>query len=120
LQSGHLALEGGVGEGELILLGLIPFRDGLLASEIVDEFAEAGGVAGARDAIRRGLLQRVEGAGDCALGLAGDGSFVGGAQAGIVQDALKLRIEQVTGLLLLIQELLVLRIDVGELLVGQI
>jgi hypothetical protein len=120
LQSGHLALKGGVGEGQLILLGLIPFRDRFLAGEVVGEFAEAGGVAGAGDAIRGGLLERIEGAGDGALGLAGDGSFVGGAQARIVQDALELRVEQIAGLLLLIEELLVLGVDVGELLIGEI
>jgi hypothetical protein len=66
------------------------------------------------------LLQRIEGAGDGALGLAGDGGFVGGAEAGIVQNALELRVELIAGLLLLIQELLVLGVDVGELLIGEI
>jgi hypothetical protein len=78
-----LALKGVVGERELVLLRLIPFRDGFLAREAVGEFAEAGGVAGARDAVRGGLLERVEGAGDCALRLSRDGGFVGGAEAGL-------------------------------------
>jgi len=120
LQGGHLALEGGVGEGQLILLGLIPFCDGFLAGEVVGEFAEAGGVVGGSDAVYGGLLERIEGAGDRSLGLAGDGSFVGGAEAGVVQDALELRVEQIAGLLLLIQELLVLGVDIGELLIGEI
>ena len=117
-QRGHLPLKRCVGEGELILLSLIPFRDGFLANEIVGEFAEAGGIAGAGDAVRGRLLERIEGAGDRPLGLSGDGGFIRGAEARIVQDALKLRVEQIAGLLLLIQELLVLGVDVGELLVG--
>jgi len=39
-----------VGEGKLILLRLAGFRNSLLARELVSEFAEAGGVAGAREA----------------------------------------------------------------------
>jgi len=39
LQSGHLALEGGVGEGQLILGGPVPFLNSLLARQV----AEAGG-----------------------------------------------------------------------------
>jgi hypothetical protein len=64
LLGGHLALERGIAEGELVLLDLIPFRNSLLAAgEFIGEFAEAGGVVGARGAICGGLLQRVEGAG---------------------------------------------------------
>ena len=91
MQRGHLALEGGVAEGELILLRLIPCRNSLLAREVVGEIGEAGGIARARGAIRGGLLQRIECAGQRALRLRGDRSFVGGTQAGIVRDALKLR-----------------------------
>jgi hypothetical protein len=40
--------------------------------------------------------------------------------AGIVQDALILRAERIAGLLLLIQELLVLGVNAGELLIGHI
>jgi hypothetical protein len=115
-----LALEGGVGEGQLILLGLIPFRNGFLAGEVVGEFAEAGGVAGARDAIRGGLLERIEGARDRSLGLAGDGGFVGGTEAGVVQDALELSVEQIVTLLLLIKELRGLVVDVREILIGEL
>lgn len=105
-----MALEGGVGEGELILLGLIGFGNSLLAREFVGEFAEAGGVARAREAVLRGLLERVEGAGERALRLAGDRGFVGGTEAGIVQDALKLREQEIPDLLLLAKELLVERV----------
>jgi hypothetical protein len=67
LQRGHLVLVGGVGESELVLLGLIPFRHGFLPREIVGQFTEAGGVAGSRDAIGCRLLQRIKRAGDRAL-----------------------------------------------------
>ena len=87
MQCGHLALIGGVGERELILLGLIPFRDSLLPREIVGQFAEAGGVSGGGDAIRRRLLQRIEGAGDRALRLRCDGGLLRRAEARIVQNA---------------------------------
>jgi hypothetical protein len=49
-----LALEGGIGEVELVLLGLASFGNSLSARKIVGEFAEAGGIAGARGAICRG------------------------------------------------------------------
>src|SRR6266850_4141822 len=62
LQRGHLALKRGVREGELIFLRLACFGNSLLAREFVGEFTEAGGVARAREAILRGLLQRIEGA----------------------------------------------------------
>jgi len=73
LQGGHLSLESRVGEGDLILLRLASLRNSLLAREFVGEFAEAGGVARAREAILRGLLERVESAGEGALRVAGDG-----------------------------------------------
>jgi len=69
LQGSHLALKGGVGECQLILLRLIPFRDSLLAREFVGEFAEAGGIARTGNAVLRGLLERIEGTGERALGL---------------------------------------------------
>jgi len=107
LQGGHLALKGGVGEGQLILLGLAGFGNSLLAREFVGEFAEAGGVAGARDTVCRGLLEGIESAGERTLRLTGDGSLVGGAEARIVQDALILWEQQIADLLLLAEELLV-------------
>ena len=67
LQGSHLSLESGVAEAELILGGLIPFRSSFLAREFVGESGEAGGVAGAGDAIGGRLLERIEGAGDRAL-----------------------------------------------------
>ena len=113
LQRGHLALEGGVGEGELILLRLASFGNSLLAREFVGEFAEAGGVARACEAILRGLLERVESAGERALRLAGDGGFVCGAEAGIFENALVLRKQKIVNLLLLAKELLVERVQAG-------
>src|SRR5690242_4405042 len=120
LQRSHLALKRGVGEGELVLLGLIAFGNALLAREFVGEFAEAGGVARARQPVLRGLLERVEGAGQRALRLTGDGGLVGGTQAGIVQNALVLRKEQIADLLLLAKKLLVERVETGELLIGEL
>ena len=93
LQRGHLALKHGVGEGQLIFLRLAGFRNSLLAREFVGEFAEAGGVARTRQAVGGGLLQRVEGAGLRSLRSAGDGGFVGSAQARIVEHILELRRE---------------------------
>ena len=84
LQRGHLALESSVGKGELVLLGLAGLRNSLLARELVGELAEAGGVALAREAVLGGLLERIEGAGQRALRLAGHGGFVRRAEAGIV------------------------------------
>jgi hypothetical protein len=118
LQGGHLALERGIAEGELVLLGLLPFRNSLLAGEFIGEFAESGGVVAARGAICGRLLQRVEGAGERALRLPGDRGFVGGTQAGIVGDTLELRREAVAELLLPAEELLIECVDAGELLVG--
>src|SRR6266851_7461814 len=63
LQRGHLPLKGGVGEGQLILLGLAGLRNSLLARKLVGELAESGRVARARQAVLRGLLERIEGAG---------------------------------------------------------
>ena len=103
MQRGHLSLEGGVAEGELILLGLIPFRDSLLTREVIGEIGEAGGVARARGAIGGGLLQCVEGAAQRALRLRGDSGFVGGTQAGIIGDALELRHQRIAELLLIAQ-----------------
>ena len=94
-----------------------PDRD---TGELVGEIGEARGIIGGRHAILRGLLQRIEGAGDGALRLSGDGGLIGGAQAGIREDALVLRIQGVAGLLLLIQELLIQSVGVGELLVGEL
>ena len=93
LERGHLALEGGVGEGQLILLRLAGFGNSLLAREFVGELAEAGGVARAREAVLRGLLERIEGAGKRALRLTGHRGFVRGAEARIVQDALDIEAE---------------------------
>ena len=120
LQGSHLPLEGGVVEAELILRGLIPFRDSLLTGEIVAESGKAGGVACAGDAVGGGLLQRVKGAGDRALRLRSDGGFVGGTEAGIVEDALELRREDAAELLLLAEEALVESVDARELLIGEI
>ncbi len=120
LQGGHLALKRGVGEGELIFLGLAGFRNSFLTREFIGEFAEAGGVSRTRQAILRGLLERVKGAGERALGLAGDGSFVGRTEARIVQNALILRKQEIADLLLLAKELLVERVQAGELLIGEL
>ena len=120
MQRGHLTLEGGVAEGELILLRLIPFCNSLLAREFVGEIGEAGCVARARGAIRGGLLQRIERAAESALRLRGNRSFVGGTQAGIVGNALKLRHQQVAELLLIAEQLPVQRVDAGELLIGEL
>ena len=92
MQRGHLALEGGVAEGQLILLRLIPFRNSLLAREVVGEIGEAGGIARARLAVLCRLLERIEGAGQRALRLTGHGGFVrGAAKPGtrIITDGLK-------------------------------
>ena len=118
LQRGHLALKRGVGEGQLILLRLTGFRNSLLAGEFVGEFAEAGGVARARKAVLRGLLERIESAAQRALRLPGHRGFVRGAEARIVQNALKLRQQHVADLLLLAKELLVERVNAGALLIG--
>ena len=120
LQRGHLALKRGVGEGQLILLRLTGFRNSLLAGELVGEFAEAGGVARARKTVLRGLLERIESAAERALRLPGQCSFVSRAEAGIVQDALILRKQRASDLLLLAEELLVERVNVGALLVGHL
>src|SRR5207249_1221592 len=120
LQGSHLPLKGSVGEVELVSLGLASFGNSLLARQVIGKFAEAGGVAGARGAICCSLLERIERAGERSLRLSGDGSFVRGAEAGIIQNILKLWHEQIADLLLLAKELLVQRIDVGKLLVGQL
>jgi len=120
LQRGHLALEGGVAEGQLILLRLIPCRNALLARKVVGKIGEAGGVARARGAICGGLLQRIESAGQRALRLRGDRGLVGGTKARITGNALELRHERVAELLLIAEKLLVQRIDAGELLVGEL
>jgi hypothetical protein len=54
------------------------------------------------------------------LGLAGDGSFVGGTEAGVVQDTLELGDQYIADLLLRTKKLLVRRVDVGELLIGEL
>jgi len=110
----------GVGESQLVLLRLAGFGNSLLAREIVGEFAEAGGVARAREAVLRGLLERVEGTGERALRLSGDGRFVGRAKAGIVQDALILREQKIADLLLLAEKLLIERVQAGKLLIGEL
>ena len=84
MKRGHLTLESSVGEGELILLSLAGFGNSLLTREFVGELAKTSGIARAREAILRGLLERVERAGERALGLAGHGGFVGRAEARIV------------------------------------
>jgi hypothetical protein len=78
------------------------------------------GVARACEAVLRGLLERIEGAGERALRLSGHRSFVRRAEAGIVQDALVLRQEHVPDLLLLAEELLIERVNVGALLIGHL
>jgi len=113
-----LPLEGAVGEGELVLLRLAGLRNALLAREFVGQLAEAGGIARAREAVLRGLLQRIEGARERALRLPRDRGFVRGAEAGIIQNALKLREQQIADLLLLAKELLVERVNAGALLIG--
>jgi hypothetical protein len=120
LQGSHLSLEGGVAEIELILGGLIPFRGCFLASEFVGEIGEAGGVACARNSIRGGLLERVEGASDRALRVRCDGGFVGGAEAGIVEHALELRREDAAELLLLAEEALVECVDARKLRISEL
>src|SRR6266852_5067908 len=120
LQCGHLPLKGRVCEGELVLLGLASFGNSLLARELVGELAESGGVARARQAVLRGLLERIEGAGERALRLPSHRGFVRRAQAGIVENALKLRQQRVTDLLLLAEELLIERVDIGSLLIGHL
>src|SRR2546426_3404732 len=77
LQRGHLPVESRVGEGQLVLLRGAGRFPAPRARQLVGEFAEAGGVARARQAVGRGLLQRVEGAGERAERPAGDRSFVG-------------------------------------------
>src|SRR6267154_2752642 len=120
LERGHLALEGGVAEGQLVLLGLAGFRNSLLTRKFVGEVAEARGIARARKAVLRGLLERIESAGERALGLSGHRGFVGRAEAGIVENALKLRNQRVANLLLLAEELLVHRVEAGELLISEL
>jgi hypothetical protein len=113
-------VKGGVGEGQLILLCLAGLRNSLLAREFVGKFAEPSGVARAREAVLRGLLERIEGAGEGALRLAGHRGFVRRAQAGIVQDALVLRQKQIPDLLLLAEKLLIERVDGGAPLIGHL
>ena len=117
-QGRHLALESSIAEVELILLREIGLLHSFLAGEVVSEFAETRGVAGASDAIRGGLLQRIESAGKSALRLPGDGGLVCGAEAGIVRDALKLRSDEIGQRLLLAQQLLVERVGLVQLLIG--
>jgi hypothetical protein len=52
--------------------------------------------------------------------LRGDSGFVGGAEAGIIEDALVLRREEAAKLLLLAEEALIESVDAGELLVGEL
>jgi hypothetical protein len=54
-----------------------------------------------------------------ALRLRGNRGFVGGTQAGIVGNTLKLRHERIAELLLIAEQLLVQRVDAGQLLVGE-
>src|SRR2546425_1823250 len=107
LQRGHLPVERRVGEGQLVLLRGAGRFPALRARQLVGEFAEAGGVARARQAVRRGLLQGVEGAGERAERPAGDRSFVGRGQAGIVENILILRQQDVARLSQLRLKLLV-------------
>src|SRR6266849_409410 len=120
LQRGHLALKSGVGKGELVLLRLACRGNSLLARELVGEIGKAGGIARACQTVLRRLLQRIECAGQRALRLPGHRGFVSGAQTGIVQDALKLREKQIPNLLLIAQQLLVQRVDAGELFIRQL
>src|SRR5581483_7100316 len=120
LQGGRAALERGIREVELILRGLIGLGDDLLPREFVLEIAESRGVAGACHAVLRRPLQRGEGAGQRALRRAGNGRFVRGAEARIVQDGLELRHEEIADLLLRAEELLVQRVDVRQLLIGEL
>src|SRR6266849_1169218 len=120
LQRSHLALKSGVGEGELVLLRLASLRNSLLAREFVGQFAEAGGVARARQAVLRGLLERIESAGQRTLRLPGHRGFVRRTETRIVQNALILRKQQIPDLLLLAEELLVERVDIGALLISQL
>jgi hypothetical protein len=85
-----LLLQRGIGEGDLILLRGAGFLLGFLASEVVGERGEAGGVTGLRDAIVGGLLEGIESARERALGLPGDGGLGLRGVAGIVEDVLVL------------------------------
>src|SRR6266403_4682757 len=120
LQRGHLALKRGVGESELILLRLARFGNSLLTREFVGELAKAGGIARARETVLRRLLQRIEGAGERALRLAGNRGLVRGAQAGIVQNTLVLRNQKIPDLLLLAEKLLIERVNLCALLIGHL
>src|SRR5262249_5315938 len=46
--------------------------------------------------------------------------LVRGTEAGIIENILKSRVHQVAGLLLLTEELLIQRVDIGKLLVGEL
>jgi len=120
LQRGHLPLKRGVAEGQLILLRLIRLGNSLLPGEFVGQLGEACGVARTRDAILRGLLERIESARERALGLVRDGRLVRWAETGIVQDALILREQEIADLLLLVEKLLVQCIGAGKLLLRQL
>jgi len=85
-----LALIGGVAEVDLVLLGYACGLDSFLAGEFIGEVAEAGGVVGAGNTILRGLLEGIVGAGECSLGLPGDGGLIGGTVAWIVENGLVL------------------------------
>src|SRR3989475_10925500 len=118
LQRSHLPVERGVGEGQLVLLRGAGRFPALRAGQLIGEFAEAGGVARARQAVRRGLLQRVEGAGERAERPAGDRSFVGRGQAGIVENILILRQQDVARLSKLRLKLLIESVRGRALLIG--
>jgi len=104
LQRGHLALEGGLAEGELILLGLIPFRDSLLAREVVVRSEKPAElrvravdwrrIAAAR---RKRCLAR--------LRLRGDGGLSAGLKPGLFAMLLKLRRQRISELLLIAEQL---------------
>src|SRR5713101_1281241 len=118
LQRGHLPVERRIGESQLVLLRGAGRFPALRARQLVGEFAEASGVARARQAVGRGLLQRVEGAGQRAERAAGDRSFVGRGQAGIVENILILRQQDVARLSKLRLKLLIESVRGRALLIG--
>ena len=119
LERGVLLLQGGVGEGDLILLREAGFLLGFLAGQFVGEIGEARGVAGARDTIVSGLLEGIEGTGEGSLRLGGDGGLGCGAVARIVEDVLILCCELTAERLLLAEQLLIECVCLRELLVGE-
>lgn len=120
LQCRHLPLKSRIGEIQLIPLRLVAFGNSLLPGQLVGEVGKARGVARARQAVLRRLLERIEGAGERTLRLSRHRCFVRRAESGIVQNILKLRQEEIPDLLLVPEKLLVHCVDVRELLIGQL